>query len=228
MAVTVTAWTASHTGLPSFRIVTDIAVTVAAGQRKVAALEPGDHLLSDAFADPGATTLYTIGAGSFLVARMSGVPVEAVFTDVRGRGVAGLLYQANADPIDFRPNVVQFNRTVTRWPAEVPPVSGRGVLIMTDPSREPDVWRVCQARSKAILSPSHTSPDDPLRTIVVTGVRRSRLKKAGWLEFEVSWTETDAPATVAPVVTWGEWAGLGTGWRSKSLVQVARDLAGMP
>ena len=228
MAVTVTAWTASHTGLPSFRVVTDATVSVTAGERVVTRLDAGDHMFSDAFAEPGVSTPYRIGGSTYPVARTSGLPVDAVFTDVQGRGVAGLLYQANADPIDFRPNVVQFNRAVTRWPVEVPPVSGRGVLIMTDPSREPDVWRVCQARSKAILSPSHTSPDDPLRTIVVTGVRRSRLKKAGWLEFEVSWTETDAPATVAPVVTWGEWAGLGTGWRSKSLVQVARDLAGMP
>lgn len=222
-----TAWAATHTGLPSFHVVTTELVRVTCGDRLVAVLEAGEHLFSDPLAAPGSST-YEVGGVGYAVSRVAGAAHEAIFTDEAGRGVAGLLHVNNSDPVSYKPSLSQFNRRVVRWAIDDPPMSGTSVLVLLDAALESGVWRVLRRHARVIVSPAVVTAGVPLRRVVVTGVSRSRVSGDGVLRFEVAWSEADGPAPVAPVVTWGEWAGLGTGWQDLSPVEVAQAVAGMP
>lgn len=221
-------WTATHTGLPSFDVTGPCTVT--SGGRVVARVGDERKLFSDAGAAPG-PNVYSDGETSVTVDRVVGAPWNAIFTDSNGRGVLGLIYENNNDPVNWKSEVSQFSLTVARWPIKKAPQAGTGVLFLSDPSREDDVWRICKRGSRAFLGPAQPVPGVPMRSIVINDVGRTRIGAAGELRFEIAWSEfaaATAPSGLAPVVTWGEYAAASSGWTGESYVDLCRRVGGMP
>jgi len=219
-------WTAAHTGLPSLSVTGPC--TVKCGDRTVAVVGDETVLVSDPLASPGVNR-YSDGETTIEVTRTVGIPWHTIFTDSSGRGVDGLLYVNNSDPVDYSPQVSQFNRRVARWPIESPPATGKGVLVLTNPSQEDAVWRVCKARERVVIAPAKATPGVPMRSVIITGVSRSRISASGTLQFEVAWSEFEAAEDAAPVVTWGEYAAASDGvFTGESYLQICQRIAGMP
>ena len=151
-------WTAAHTGLPSFDVTGPCTVT--SGGRVVSVVGDERRLFSDAGAAPG-PNVYRDGETSVTVDRVVGVAWDAIFTDSRGRGIPGLIYENNNDPVSWKPNVDQFNRRIARWDLEIPPETGAGNLFLTDPSLEADVWRICKLGVHMFLGPPSRSRVSP-------------------------------------------------------------------
>lgn len=218
-------WVATHTGLPSLRV--DGPTTVHAGDRTLAVLPTGQHLLSDALAVPGAPTVYRAGSDSVTLERTAEVDPSAVVTDAAGRAMAGLRHFDNSVPVDWRSSVTRFNSRVARWSIQDPPATGVSVVLLTDHELEPEAWRLLKRHGQLIIAQPTPTPGVPMRIVTVDGVRRELFSPDGWIRFEISWTELLGVAGAAPVVTWGEWAALGHGWQALSALQVAQAVAGM-
>lgn len=218
-------WTAAHTGLPSFDVTGPCTVT--SGGRVVSVVGDERRLFSDAGAAPG-PNVYRDGETSVTVDRVVGVAWDAIFTDSRGRGIPGLIYENNNDPVSWKPNVDQFNRRIARWDLEIPPETGAGNLFLTDPSLEADVWRICKLGVHMFLGPAQPVPGVPMRSIVISDVGRSRIGVAGEIRFEIAWSEFIPASYSAPVVTWGEYAAHSDGWTHESYLDLCRRIGGMP
>ena len=241
MTTTVTVWTATHTGLPSFHVVTDTPRDVMCGARLVARLAPGEHLFSDALADPGSPTVYRVGQAQVTVARAS-VGSHAV-TDMHGRR-AVRVRQLGEDADSLDPRVSLFEPSgrpdpVPRWGLSASSLSGVLPLKVEGGAQVAAMQALVSLRSPLIVIHDPTvcetvECDIPgCRLVAVSGVVTSSRDSVTSMPrrlFSVPYRRLASSALVppAPVVTWGEWAELGTGWRTKSAVQVARDLAGMP
>ena len=223
--MTVIAWVASHTGLPSIYSSTPVRVSV--GDR-VLADGSAPVLLSDALAEPGVPTTYTVGSASYTLTRAVGSRSGGVLTDATGRGVAGLVAVDNDDPVDWKSTITRFSPRSWRWSLTDEPVSGQSQVTLVDPSLESEVWATLRRHSVLVVGPARPTPGVPMRCVTVDSVSRKRLGVAGMLSFDVSWTEAEGASGSAPVVTWSEWASLGQGWQAKSAVQLAHDIAGMP
>jgi len=222
----ISGWTATHTGLPSLRIVGPR--TVYSGSRVVDVVGDETAIVSDPLAAPGVNE-YTDGETTITVSRTVGIPWHAIFTNSAGRGVEGLLYVNNSDPVGYSPDVTQFNRRVARWSIEPPPRTGTGVLVLTDPSLEDDVWATCRAREHVVIAPAKETPGVPLRSVIITGISRSRISASGVLQFELSWSEFEPASSAAPVVTWGEYAAASDGvFTDESYEEICQRVAGMP
>ena len=228
----VTGWIASHTGLPSFRVVND-GTTVVRLERDGVSLKrilAGETVIvSDAGAVPGLAHTYTVGDQTLVLTREAGASWDAVFTDHRGRGLPGLIYENNEDPVNWKSDVNQFNRRIARWPLESPPDSGTGMLVLIDPALEAEVWRVCKQRAPVMIGPARPVPGGPMRTVIITDVGRTRIGADGELRFEVAWSEHEATnGGLAPVVTWAEYAAASDGWTHESYEDLCQRIGGMP
>ena len=222
----ISGWTAAHTGLPSLRVTGPCVVR--AGDRVVAVVGDETVIVSDPLAVPGVNS-YTDGETTVVVTRRVGIPWHAIFTNASGRGVEGLLYVNNSDPVGYSPSVTQFNRRVARWSIEPPPRTGTGVLVLTDPSLEDAVWETCRAREHVVIAPAKETPGVPLRSVIITGISRSRISASGVLQFEISWSEFEPSSSAAPVVTWGEYAAASDGkFTDESYEEICQRVAGMP
>lgn len=225
--MTVTAWVAAHTGLPS--IYSDTAVRVSCGDR-VLADGSGPVLLSDALAAPGVPTTYTVGSETVTLTRASGAAWGGLVTDAKGRGVPCLIMSNNEDPSDWKSTVSRFSSRSRRWSLEDNPVTGAALMVLTDPTLESVVWDVVRRRSVLVIGPAAQTVGVPMRCVTVDSVGRKRIGADGTLSFEIHWTEALGVSGAAPVVTWGEWRAWGDAALAKwgvtdSTVEVRRNYA---
>jgi hypothetical protein len=221
-------WLASHTGLPSVYSADPVRVTCGS---RVLADGSGPVLVSDALAEPGAATTYTVGDETITLTRATGRMGQAILTNSRGRGIPGLIYANNGDKVAWSSSISRFNDRVERWSMTDPLVSGVGQVVLTDPAREADVWRVLRSHAPIIIAPDQSTPGVSLRCVTVDSVSRSRISRRGVLSFDVSWTESRSAVSrsgAAPVVSWGEWEALGEGWQDRTMLDLCRLIAGMP
>lgn len=234
----VIGWIATHTGLPC--LYSDTPARVTSGGR-VLWEGKGPTLLADALAAPGEPTTYRVGSTSVTLTRGD---LGHALTDQIGRGRTPLDWLGD-DGDDWDPRLalmgVGARRTpVARW--ALSPASPTGVLdARTRGSMSTEAMRaLLGARGPLVALHSQASCKTvdcdiaPVRAVYVTGassVRSGRLtpSERNWrLPYQaVDPTEVDLMGA-APVVTWGEWAGLGPGWQNLSAVEVARAVSGMP
>ena len=229
-----TGWIGTTSGLPSLLV--DGPATVTAGDRVLARLGEGQHLVADALAAPGVETTYRAGEDEVTLTRRKGDWYGVYVAGKDGRSAPGLIYVSNEDPVEW-PAKVERIGGVTRWALRDEPETGTGV-IACDPAAEEYVWWVLQSHHPIMLIPSAPTAGVPPRMVIVTGVSRKRLHD-DLIELTVKWTayeprDVDAPLGAVPVTTWGEWADYGEahqdtpGWQAWSAIEVARRVQGMP
>lgn len=227
-------WIGATSGLPSLLV--DGPVTVTAGDRVLARLGEGQHLVADGLAAPGVETTYRAGEDAVTLTRPVGDWYGVYVAGRDGRSAPGLIYVSNDDPLEWSAKVERVGG-VTRWALRDEPETGSGV-IACDPAAEAYVWWVLQSHAPIMLIPSAPTAGVPPRMVIVTGVSRKRLID-DLIELTVKWTaheprSEDAPLGAVPVTTWGEWEDYGEahpdtpGWQSWSALEVARRVQGMP
>lgn len=225
-------WIGEVSGLPSLLV--DGPATVTAGERVLAVVGPGQHLIADALAAPGVPVTYRAGSDSVSLTRPVGDWYGVHVAGRDGRSVPGLIYVSNEDPVDWDAHVERV-AGVTRWGQRDKPATGSGV-IACEPTQERALWATLQAHAPIMLIPAAPTDGVPPRTVVVTGVSRKRLHDT-LIEVTVKWSEHKGPAVgtgAVPVTTWGEWAAWGAahpseaGWRAWSALEVAKRVQGMP
>ena len=227
-------WIGTTSGLPSLLV--DGPATVTAGDRVLARLGEGQHLVADALAAPGVETTYRAGEDEVTLTRRVGDWYVVYVTGKDGRSFPGLIYVSNEDPVEWSSKA---NRVggVTRWALRDEPETGSGV-IACHPDAEAYVWWVLQSHAPIMLIPAAPTAGVPPRMVIVTGVSRKRLID-DLIELTVKWTAHeprtgDSPIGAVPVTTWGEWQDYGEahpdtpGWQAWSAIEVARRVQGMP
>lgn len=226
--MTIKAWVATHTGLPS--ICSDVPVRVTCGDR-VLADGTTPVLLSDALAEPGVPTTYTAGGQTMTLTRKADGPQYALLTHLSGRGVHGLWYRDLGDPESWDSNVVRYPGGGARWSEHTPMRTGSGRFILWDPTQINQVWDLLRLKAPLVVgAAAPVSGASPLRVVTVDRVGRSRLTPDGATIWDVTWVEHPKVRVLsaAPVVTWGEYQALGEGWQTYSMLDLCRVVAGMP
>lgn len=222
----VKAWVAKHTGLPS--IYSDVPVRVETVGGRVLADGTAPVLVSDALAEPGVPTTYTIGGTLRTLTRATGPAWGGLLTTATGRGVQGLIMANNEDATEWKSTISRFSSRSRRWSLEDNPVTGAALMVLADPTLESHVWDVVRRRSVLVVGPAAPTAGVPMRCVTVNSVGRKRIGADGTLSFEIQWTEALGVSGTAPVVTWGEYAALGQGWQHYSALDLCRMIAGMP
>lgn len=227
-------WIGTTSGLPSLLV--DGPVTVTAGDRVLARLGEGQHLVADALAAPGVEVTYRAGGDTVSLTRPVGDWYGVHVAGRDGRSAPGLIYVSNEDPIEWSSKASHVGG-VTRWALRDEPETGSGV-IACHPDAEPYLWWVLQAHHPIMLIPAAPTAGVPPRMVIVTGVSRKRLID-DLVELTVKWTAHEpraenTPQGAVPVTTWGEWQDYGEshpdtpGWQAWSALEVARRVQGMP
>lgn len=227
-------WIGTTSGLPSLLV--DGPVTVTAGDRVLARLGEGQHLVADGLAAPGVETTYRAGGDSVSLTRPVGDWYGVYVAGRDGRSAPGLIYVSNEDPVEWSSKASRVGG-VTRWALRDEPATGSGV-IACHPDAEAYVWWVLQSHHPIMLIPSAPTAGVPPRMVIVTGVSRKRLID-DLIELTVKWTahearDDGAPQGAVPVTTWGEWQDYGEahqdtpGWQAWSALEVAKRVQGMP
>lgn len=224
----VKTWVATHTGLPS--IYSDTAVRVTVGNRVLAdGTKP--VLLSDALAAPGVPTQYVVGSDTVTMTRRADGAQYALLTRLSGRGITGLWYRDLGDPESWDSDVVRYPGGGARWSEHTPLRTGSGRFILWDPTQIPVVWDLFRWKEPLIVAAAAPVPGaSPLRVVTVDRASRQRLTPDGATTWDVSWTESPLSqhTGAAEVVTWGEWQAFDHGWKSRTMLDLARLIAGMP
>lgn len=227
-------WIGTTSGLPSLLV--DGPATVTAGDRVLARLGEGQHLVADALAAPGVETTYRAGEDEVTLTRPAGYWYGVYVAGRDGRSAPGLIYVSNEDPLEWSSKVSRVGG-VTRWALRDEPETGSGVIVC-HPDAEAYVWWVLQSHHPIMLIPAAPTAGVPPRMVVVTGVSRKRLID-DLIELTVKWAAHeprtgDSPMGAVPVTTWGEWQDYGEahpdtpGWQAWSAIEVARRVQGMP
>ena len=227
-------WIGSTSGLPSLLV--DGPATVTAGDRVLARLGEGQHLVADGLAAPGVEVTYRAGEDEAILTRPTGEWYGVYVAGADGRSAPGLIYVSNEDPIEWSSKASRVGG-VTRWALRDEPETGSGV-IACHPDAEAYVWWVLQSHAPIMLIPAAPTAGVPPRTVIVTGVSRKRLID-DLIELTVKWTAheprtEDSPQGAVPVTTWGEWQDYGEahpdtpGWQAWSAIEVAKRVQGMP
>ena len=232
----ITGWIATHTGLPSLRVVAESAkvqvlrdgelwFTVAAGEVR---------LVSDAAAPLGTPVVYTAGAEAVTLTRAD--TGRHMVTDIRGRNQASVRAVGN-DDTEMPSGVAFFDpgRSFARWPLARQYETGE-LVVRTDLEDTAALAELAHAKSPvfSMHSPSACEIPDcdipPVRQIVLTSARNQRTGRIDRAvrEWDLQWRETDESSGVAPVVTWGEYAAASDGWTGESYGDICRRIAGMP
>lgn len=232
------AWTATHTGLPCIYSADPVRVTTGG---RVLADGKSPVLLSDALAAPGEATTYQVGGERVTLTRRDD---GHAMTGPDGRARVALSWlgddQITADPRVALIDVAQRRTPVARWSLAPGAWAGQLEAVTAGRVASDGMRALIEARSPviAIHSPAACQTVDcdipPVRPVYVTA---GSAPVSGRLDVsEREWTiayrqivaSEVALMGAAPVVTWGEWAALGTGWQALSALQVARLVAGMP
>lgn len=236
----VKAWTAKHTGLPC--IYSDEPVRVVASDGRVLVDQAqGSVLVADALAAPGASSTYTVGGQQITITRRdAGHQVSGI----DGRQAANVAWLGR-DEDDWDTGLSEMrlaarSTPILRYSLRSPTPTGRARM-RTIGAATRVVRELLKSRAPivAIHSPSACQMQDcdvpAVRVMGVSGAgseqtgRTDKAARAWSLDYTVvDPADSLAYSGAAPVVTWGEWAGLGTGWQNRTAVQVAQIVAGMP
>ena len=238
------SWIATHTGLPSFALVS------AAGERVVLSASDGSRewivteyrsdgstvYLSDALALPGVSTVYSLlGHPRAAVLKRGEVDWwRGLVSPLNGRAIPDLAWEGDGDGRSWDSSITRFNARIARWDLETAPRSGGGTFVLLDPGRVEEVWRLFQRPEPLLVFPGAVTPALPPRVITVDSVTSTRRTPDGWLDFKVEWTEVplDSPLVLgysgAPVVTWGEWDDLDGAWADRTYLDLLRVISGAP
>lgn len=234
--MTVTAWTASHTGLPSIYSDQDKTLTAPDGRILHQQGAGAPFMVSDALAAPGVEGAYTLGSTVVRVSRASsGDRRVGIVAGRDGRSVPGALLVNNEDPTSWKSGVERHETGAVRWPLHPQPVSGESLLLVLDPTLEDKIEQVLRSHAVLYVGPASPTPGVPVRPVVVESVERKRLR-LGRLAFTVAWTVADGPARATltggvPVVTWGDWEQYrddSGDLADHSELELAQLIAGMP
>lgn len=226
--MTITAWVAASTGLPS--ICSSGAVRVTCGNR-VLADGSAPVLLSDALAEPGAPTTYKVGDASYTLTRRADGARYAILTRLNGRGIPGVWYLDTGDPQKWTSDRVVYPSGGVRWGDNTPLRTGAGRFIAWDPTQIPTMWDLLQAKEPLVVAASAQVPGaSPIRVIAVDDVGPQRIAPWGATQWDVSWTELPLSrySGAAPVTVWGEWDAYDHSWQARTVLELARLIAGMP
>lgn len=234
-----TAWTATHTGLPSILLTEDLGVTTTDGRTLRVAGDGSPLFISDALAAPGVATGYVIGGKKTVeVTRAPAVDRRAgIIAGRDGRPVPGVLLVDNADPMGWKSEAVRHESGVVRWPIRASEVTGESQIVLLDPSREAELVEAIRSRGVVYIGPATPTKGVPLRAVVITDVKRSRLR-LGRIRYVIDWMLVDGRLAssasgrgIVPLITWGDWAA----YRARtgdladhSLLELASLIAGMP
>lgn len=226
--MTIIGWVAAHTGLPSLHVNGVDSVAIGDGRSLAEGLGGRETVVSDPFAPPGMPVVYMAGGDSVTLTREIPDGVVDVVSDRTGRPVPGVCWSNEDDPEAWPSSVVRFGKSAARWAIEDPPITGSATFDLEDHQIEPLLRSVLRTHGVVLLAPGVPTPGVPgLRVVTIDKVSRTRATWSGQLQVSVDWTEASASGA-APVVTWGEWAGLGRGWEHVSVLDLAREIAGMP
>lgn len=233
-----TAWTATHTGLPSLHLTQDLTVTTTSGRTLRIQGEDQPLFISDALAAPGEETGYVVGGRTFTVKRAPALDRRAgVIAGRDGRPVPGVLLVDNADPMSWKSEAVRHASGIVRWPLRSQAITGESQIVMLDPSREAQLAEVIYSRGVTYIGPATPTKGVALRAVVITDAKRSRMR-LGRIRYSISWmlvdgrlAESPSGRGVVPLLTWGDWAE----YRARSgdladysYVRLAKKIAGMP
>lgn len=233
------AWVAAHTGLPS--IYSDTAVRVTCGDR-VLADGSGPVLLSDALAEPGVETVYTVGGVEYRLSRRDD---GHMLTDARGRGRVSLAWLGD-DEDEWDPRIAMFDPSgvrspVSRW--SLRPSTPTGKLQAQTLADQTQAMRDLVSADHrgpviAIHSPRECQVPDcdipPVRLVVLGASQSQRSARVdvaarSWsLPYRAVDPRETRSSGAAPVVNWSEYAALGQGWQHYSMLDLCRVVAGMP
>lgn len=238
-------WVSTNLGLPS--IYSDAPVRVTCGDR-VLADGSAPVLLSDALAEPGVATTYTVGSETVTLTRRDD---GHMLTDARGRGRVSLAWLGD-DEDEWDPRIAMFDPSgvrspVSRW--SLRPSTPTGTLQARTLAGQTQAMRdLVGADHRGPVIAIHSTrecqvPDcdiPPVRLVVVGASQSQRSARVdvaarSWsLPYRaVDPRETKMSGT-APVVTWGEWDAYGKahpstpGWQHYSALDLAQVIAGMP
>ena len=235
-------WVGTESGLPS--LLADGPGNLMAGQRLLARLGDGRHMVADALAAPGERITYRLGSASVELERPISPEWASVHVaDGSGRTPEGMFMDGNQDPISWETTMTRHETGAVRWSLHDKPTTGTYMLTVPIAS-EADLWRTLRAREPITVTPLAPTDGVPPRIVLVDGVSRKRLSD-NLLEVTVTWTEATGAARVSasrvpggrdgavPAVIWGEWARAnaraGTpGWRRGTQESIARQIQGMP
>jgi hypothetical protein len=230
---------ASHTGLPS--IYSDVPVRVSVGGR-VLADGSGPVLVSDALAEPGVATTYTVGDETIALTRRDD---GHMLTNARGRHRVELAWLGD-DSDEWDPRVSMFDVSgarspIARWSLRPSTVTGtlqaRTVAGQTQALRDL-VSADHRGPVIAVHSPGECQIPDcdiPLVRLVVLSSAQSQ--RSGRVDVAArTWSlpyrgvdpSESRLSGACPVVTWGEWEALGEGWQDRTMLDLCRLVAGMP
>ena len=234
--IMITGWIATHTGLPSLRVVAETAkvqvlrdgerwFTVAAGEAR---------LVSDAAAPLGTPVTYTADGETVTLTRAD--TGRHMVTDVNGRNQARVRAVGNDDT--EIPSGVSFfdpGRSVVRWPLARQYETGE-LVVRTDLEDTAALAELAHAKSPVLSLHSPAACEIPecdipsARQIVLTSARNQRTGRVDRAvrEWDLSWRETDQSKGLAPVVSWAEYAEHSDGWTGESYVDMCRRVGGMP
>ena len=232
----ITGWIATHTGLPSLRVVAEstkvqvlrdgeLWFTVAAGETR---------LVSDAAAPLGTPVVYAAGAEAVTLTRAD--TGRHMVTDIRGRNQARVRAVGNDDT--EIPSGVSFfdqGRPVARWPLARQYETGE-MIVRTDAVDTAVLRELAHTKSPvfSLHSPSACEIEDcdipAVRQIVLTSANNQRTGRIDRAvrEWNLQWRETDVSSGLAPVVTWGEYAAASDGWTHESYEDLCQRIGGMP
>lgn len=224
----IVGWVATHTGLPSLHVTGPALVTV--GERTLCVVGAGsERLVSDALAVPGVAATYVDGSQSVTLTRRPSPGLDVV-SNIWGRAIPMLRWERDEGKREWNSDVVLYPGGGSRRPEVLPARTGSGRFVLMDPVLEDEAWRVLQSTDSLIIAPGLPVPGlPPLIAVDVQTVARSIARwRDGILRLEVSWTEAVGQSGAAEVVTWGEWQAFDHGWKSRTMLDLARLIAGMP
>lgn len=231
----VKAWVAAHTGLPS--IYSDTAVRVTCGDR-VLADGSGPVLLSDALAEPGVATTYTVGSETVTLTRRDD---GHMLTNARGRGRVSLAWLGD-DEDEWDPRISMFDPSgvrspVSRW--SLRPSTPTGTLNARTLADQTQAMRdLVGADHRGPVIAIHSQREcqvpecdiPPVRMVVLGEARSQRSARVdvaarSWsLPYRAVDPRETRSSGVAPVITWGEWQALGDAAREKYGDMIFRNL----
>lgn len=231
---------AAHTGMPSFRLQGAGRLVVVNGGRRVATVgADGDVFVSDPGAEIGVNVSYSFAGSTVALRRSNPFGDGFLLTDSRGRGavnvkVLGHDSQGSDVGVSFFEGDSQFPVVEYEWAA--PSYTG-SLELLSGPGDTTKMRNLMQAREPLWIVHNRTTCQiegcdfGASRLVQPTrwSAQRSPRVDAAWRQWSIEYRLLRRSTVVdSPVVSWGDWAVTGSGWEAKSVVQLARQIAGMP
>lgn len=242
MALTVTSWTAAHTGMPSLLVETSAPGRVVTVDGRVVAEQlTGQRVISDPLAPLGETVHYVVTntAGDWVETRCDrrddGHAITALDGHQRVPVVPHFDTETHSTGLElFQPSGARY--PIRRYPLAAPSPEGAYEWRTTEPGTSDMAALIAERREMILLhSPCECQiPGCDIRPVRAVAAQQVQARRDGATHvarrvWSMSWHEI-APdrRRAAPVVTWGEYEARYGTWTTGAYVDVLHDLAGMP